>query len=417
MAQAPSLATLAIHAGREDFAELGVHAPPIDLSTTYPVSGLEAATASLDAMAMGGRPKSGEAVYGRLHNPTVARFEEALARLEGQGVDAPVEAVAFASGMAATTACLLAARELGLGHHVVATRPIYGGTDHLLSGGLLDFDTTWSEPGAVPEALRDDTALVITETPANPSLRLVDVDALVRSAAGIPVLVDSTFATPVLQRPLAQGATLVLHSATKYLGGHGDVIAGVVATADLRWAAALRRIRVATGALLHPLAAYLLHRGLATLPLRVGAAQASADALARRLAEHPDVGWVGYPGLPGGDPDGLLGRQMSGPGSMIAFEVRGGFGAARRLVEGLRWITTAVSLGSVDSLIQHPAALTHRVVSEDGLREGGITPSLLRLAVGLEHVEDLWGDLDGALRRTHRRIETPRRAAPVLATV
>jgi len=391
----PDLATLAVHAGRQDLRGLGVHALPIDLSSTYPFTDLDGATASLDAL-VAGDATAPNPVYARLHNPTVGRFENALAELEGTEAS-----VAFASGMAALTAVLLAARaepvpaKAGSGH-VVATRPIYGTTDHLLTCELMGLEVTWTTPDGVAEALRPDTCLVITETPANPTLALVDIEYVVAQAGDVPVLVDSTFATPVLQRPARHGAALVLHSATKFLGGHGDVVAGVVACDDA-WARRLRQVRIATGALLHPLGAYLLHRGLTTLPLRVERAQATAGVLAARLADHDGVAAVHYPGLPGGDPMRLVGRQLDGPGTMLAFEVEGGYEAARAVVEAVSLMTPAVSLGSVDTLIQHPAGLTHRVLSDDARAEGGIAPGLLRLSVGLESPNDLWADLAQAL--------------------
>ncbi len=381
-------ATRAVHAGRADFPDLGVHAPPIDLSTTYAFPDLDVATESLDAL-VGGEGTAANPVYARLYNPTVGRFEEALAELEGAEA-----AVAFGSGMAALTAALLAARQDGT--HVVGVRPIYGTTDHLLSCGLLGLDVTWTTPDGVAEAIRPETALVVTETPANPTLDLLDLEAVVAQAGGVPVLVDSTFATPVLQRPMRQGARLVLHSATKFLGGHGDVIAGVVAT-DEAWARRLRQVRVATGALLHPLAAYLLHRGLPTLALRVERAQATAQVLAERRAGYDGVAAVYYPGLPGGDPLGLLGRQMDGPGAVLAFEVAGGYDAAVALLRSVRLMTPAVSLGSVDTLIQHPAGLTHRVITPEARAASGISAGLLRLSVGLEAARDLWADLEQAL--------------------
>lgn len=384
----PDLATRAVHAGRQDLASLGVHALPIDLSSTYPFTDLDGATASLDALVSGDKAAPNP-IYARLHNPTVARFEEALADLEGAEAS-----VAFASGMAALTAVLLAVRADG--GHVVATRPIYGTTDHLLTCELMGLEVTWTTPEGVAAALRPDTCLVVTETPANPTLALVDIEAVVAQAGAVPVLVDSTFATPILQRPLAHGAALVMHSATKFLGGHGDVVAGVVACGE-DWARRLRQVRVATGALLHPLAGYLLHRGLTTLPIRIERAQATAAALAARLVGHDGVRAVHYPGLADGDPLGLVGRQLDGPGTMLAFEVEGGYEAARAVCESVTIMTPAVSLGSVDTLIQHPAGLTHRVLSEDARAEGGIAPGLLRLSVGLEAPDDLWRDLDAAL--------------------
>jgi methionine-gamma-lyase len=388
-----SFDTLAVHAGREDFGEIGVHAPPLDLSTTYPTGDLASATASIEAMGTGG-PPTGSFIYARFHNPTVARYEAALATLEGAEA-----AVAFSSGMAALTAVLLAAREGGK-NHVVAVRPLYGGSDALLAGGLLGHEVTFTTPPGVRNAVRPDTCLVVLETPGNPTLDLVDIAQAVRDAVGVPVLVDSTFMTPVLQRPLELGASIVLHSATKFLGGHGDVIAGVVATSEA-WAVRIRKVRVATGALLHPLAAFLLHRGLPTLPLRVKAAQDGARMIADRLARHAKVTRVHYPGLPGGDPAGLLGRQMAGPGSVLSFEVAGGFEAARRVLDTVRVMTSAVSLGTTDTLIQHPAGLTHRCMGENAKATTGISDSLLRLSVGLEDPGDLWADLEEALAAAH----------------
>ena len=271
--------TLAVHAGRETFGALGVHAPPIDLSSTYPVGDLTAGIASIDALVAGGEPL-GSAIYSRLHNPTVAHAEQAIAALEGA-----VATAAFASGMAAYTAALLVARQRG--GHVVAVRPLYGSADHLLASGMLGLRVTFTTPDRVAAACEADTALVLIETPANPTLQLVDIADVVRQADGVPVMVDATFATPILLQPLAHGATLVLHSATKALAGHGDVLAGVISTNDDAWLRALRQVRLLTGSVLHPLAAYLLHRGLATLPLRVERAQRNAIDIAERLAAAP----------------------------------------------------------------------------------------------------------------------------------
>ncbi|WP_433550795.1 trans-sulfuration enzyme family protein [Micromonospora zamorensis] len=377
--------TRAVHAGRDDLRALGVHVPPIDLSTTNPLPSVDDGGAAYEQLATGGTlPAEGGAVYQRLWNPTVARFETALAELEGTA-----QAVAFASGMAALTATLLAAARDDH-RHVVAVRPLYGGTDHVLATGLLGTTVTWARPDEVAAAIRPDTALIIVETPANPTLDLVDIAALAAAAGDVPLLVDNTVATPVLQQPARHGATLVLHSATKSIGGHGDVLAGVVAC-DADWAARLRQVRAVTGAILHPLGGYLLHRGLQTLPLRVRAQQASAEKLAGWLADHPAVDRVHHPSVY--DPAALVGRQMAGPGSLLAFEVRGGAPAAAAVTSACRLITHAVSLGGVDTLIQHPASLTHRPV------EGDAKPAaaLLRLSVGLEDPEDLRADLAQAL--------------------
>ncbi len=384
------LATALVHGGRDDFAALGVHAPPLDRSTTYPVRDLAAGIASLDAMIAGGQPE-GSSIYARAHNPTTARFEQAIAELEGTQA-----AVAYASGMAAMSAALLASGAAG-GGHVVAVRPLYGGSDHLLASGVLGTEVTWAPADGIAAAVREDTALVILETPSNPMLDLVDLAQVVADAGQVPVLVDNTFATPVLQRPAELGVTWVLHSATKWLGGHGDVLAGVIACDEPR-AAPLRQVRIGLGAVLDPQAAWLLHRSLPTLALRVEASQATATELATRLATHPTVTRVFHPSRPGADPAGLIGRQMRGPGGVLALEVTGGLEAAAAVMSAVRLLTPAVSLGSTDTLIEHPAGLTHRVVDDDAQAGVGITPGLLRISVGLEDVEDLWEDLEQALK-------------------
>ncbi len=406
----PHLSTRAVHAGRADLTGLGVHAPPLDLSTTYPLPDVEAGGDSYERLATGGDLGPGASpVYARLWNPTVARFEDAVADLEHAG-----GAVAFGTGMAALSALLVAAGQVERdscdadprGAHVVGVRPLYGGSDHLLATGLLGTHVTWTDPSlpvtdAVLAAVTPRTRLVLLETPANPTLELVDVRAVAAAARSVApdvvVVVDSTFATPVLQQPLSLGADLVLHSATKFIGGHGDAMGGVVAVRPGldAWLARLRTVRALTGALLHPLGAYLLHRGLATLPLRVREQQAGATRLAAALAEHPAVAEVLHPSRPGADPLGLVGTQMAGPGSVLAMRLHGGLEAASQVARSLRLITHAVSLGGVDTLVQHPAALTHRPVQGDARPDEG----LLRLSVGLEDPSDLLDDLVQALDR------------------
>ncbi len=383
----------AVHAGREDLEALGVHALPIDLSTTNPLPDIEHGGDSYESMATGGRPlENGGFVYARLWNPTVARFESALAQLEGAEA-----AVAFSSGMAAMTAAILSTTTSGatgagpMKRHVVAVRPLYGGTDHLLASGLLGVETTYCAESEVAASVRPDTGMVVLESPGNPSLDLVDIAGIAGQAPGIPVVVDNTFATPILQNPLAHGAAMSLHSGTKYLGGHGDVIGGVIACSE-EHAEALRRVRAVTGSLLHPLGAYLLHRGLATLPIRIRAQQATAQRVAEWLVGHPAVAEVHYPGL-NGDPRGLLGRQMRGFGAMIAIRLAGGFDAAQGFTAGVRMFTHAVSLGGVESLLQHPASLTHRPV----VANAKPAADLVRISIGLEGVDDVIADLKQAL--------------------
>ncbi len=377
--------TRSVHAGRDDLRALGVHVPPIDLSSTAPLPDVENGGRAYEVLATGGRPEPGDSlVYQRLWNPTVDRFEQAVASLEETD-----EAVAFASGMAALSAALLATVTAGK-PHVVAVRPLYGGTDHVLATGLLGTTVTWATPATVASSVRPETGLVVLETPANPTLDLVDIGAVVAAAGSVPVLVDNTFATPVLQNPARHGAALVLHSATKFMGGHGDAMGGVVAGTP-EWARRLRQVRALTGGLLHPRAAYDLHRGLQTLPVRVRAAQEGAQKVAAWLEEHPGIARVYYPGLD--DPGGLVGRQMRGPGSILAFSVRGGYAAAAAAASSCTLVTHAVSLGGVDSLIQHPAALTHRPVAPDARPHDDV----LRLSVGLEDPDELLADLEQAL--------------------
>ncbi|PEN14085.1 cystathionine gamma-synthase [Longibacter salinarum] len=386
--------TTAVHAGRADIRARGLHAPPIDLSSTYPISGMDSAANSVTEFAHGARV-SDEPVYARLYNPTVANAESAVADLEHAS-----DCVAYGSGMAAMTATLMAARlaivsENPDAHpHVLAVRPIYGTGDHLLSSPMLGLDVKWVDADDVAQHVGPETALVWIETPANPTLELVDIAAIKEQAGEVPVCVDSTFAPPVLQRPLDHGATCSMHSATKFLGGHGDVVAGVVSTNDAEWADRLRHVRVVTGGLLHPMAAYLLHRSLPSLPGRVLQAQSTATDLAERCEEHTAVQRVHMPGR--SEQADLRARQMSGPGTMIAFDV-GTREKARNVVESVELMTAAVSLGSVDTLIQHPASMTHGVVDEAAKSDHGITPGLLRLSVGLENADDLWQDLSQAL--------------------
>ena len=358
------------------------------MATSARIDDLKGAAQSFAHLAQGHRPEGHNPIYGRLHNDTVAAFEEAMMSVEGGD-----DAVAFGSGMAAMTALLFAATQHG--DHVVALRPLYGGSDHLLSDGLTGLKVKWVEAHEVAAAVNEDTALVLAETPANPTLDLVDIQSLAMAAGDVPVVIDNTFATPVLQNPLELGATMVLHSATKYIGGHGDVIGGVV-VGDEEWMKQVRQIRIGTGGLLHPMAAYLLRRGLGTLPVRMEAAQTTARRLAIRLVEHEAVERVHFPEFPACDPKGLVGTQMRGPGAMVAIDV-GDADKASQVMESVQLMTPAVSLGSTDTLIQHPALLTHQLMDEEAKEDAGVSFGLLRISVGLEAVEDLWNDLDQAL--------------------
>jgi methionine-gamma-lyase len=396
--QKTSLETLAVHAGRADLTALGVHAVPIDLSTTAPLTSVTEGRDTLDVLAQGlPLPPGASTIYRRAWNSTVARFEEAVAALEGYlapGEWLDVQGVAFASGMAATSAVVLSRVAAGL-PHVLAVRPLYGGTDGLLESGILGTEVTFVEADGIAAARGERTGLVVLETPSNPTLELRDIRDIVRQAGDVPVMIDNTFASPVLQQPLRLGAAYSVHSATKYLGGHGDAMGGIVVTSPDR-AQAIRPIRVITGGVLDPWSAYLLLRGLPTLPIRMREQQETAGTVARWLAGRPEIARTYYPGLPGADPSGLIGTQMSGPGAMVAVDMAGGFDAAQRLCSRVRLITHAVSLGGVDTLIEHPASLTHRIVSELAQPAEGI----VRLSIGLESADDLIADLFAALDST-----------------
>jgi len=392
------LSSLAVHAGREDLNDLGVHAVPIDLSTTAPLPDVSDARDILDLLIAGEPlPDGASTIYRRAWNPTVARFESAMAALEGYvpgGTPLAVNGVAFASGMAATHAVILSRVAAGF-PHVIAVRPLYGGTDAIIESGLLGTTVSYVEPHEIADHVTDRTGLVVLETPSNPTLELRDIADVVRQAGDVPVMIDNTFASPVLQQPLRHGAAFSVHSATKYIGGHGDAMGGVVLTSP-ELAASLRPLRTVTGGVMDPFTAYLMLRGLGTLPVRMRAAQESATVIAQWLAEQSGIDRVFYPGLPGADPAGLIGTQMSGPGAMLAFEMSGGFTAAERLCSSLDLITHAVSLGGIDTLIEHPASLTHRVVTQTAQPHEAV----LRISVGLEDPVDLVADLRQALSRS-----------------
>lgn len=387
--------TTAVHAGREDLVELGVHAVPIDLSTTNPLPDIDSGGRSYENLATGGVLAEGaSAVYRRLWSPNVARLERAVAALEDPAgvAEGRTEAVAFATGMAAIAAVLMSCVRAGKGH-IVAVRPLYGGTDHILAQGLTGTDVTFADGDDAPNAITERTGLVVCESPANPTLELLDFARLAERCGDVPVMADNTFASPILQKPLLHGIKIVVHSATKYIGGHGDAMGGIVVT-DSQRAAQLRGLRAITGGLLDPFSAYLLLRGLPTLPVRMRQQQDNASALAHWLSSRPEVARVFYPGLPGTSNAHVLGSQMSGPGAMVSIDMAGGYAAAERLCARLRMVMHAVSLGGFDTLIQHPAALTHRPVAAEAKPGGGV----LRISVGLEDPRDIIADFEQALR-------------------
>jgi methionine-gamma-lyase len=306
--------------------------------------------------------------------------------------------------MAAIATVFLALLESG--DHVVGTDAVYGPTRLLLETRLARFGigSTWvptEDTGAVREALRRHpaTRMVFIETPANPTLKLTDLEACGRLAreAGALLVVDNTFSSPLLQQPFRFGADVVIHSMTKYLNGHSDVVAGIIVTRDEGLHRRLAAMLSGLGGTMDPHQAWLVLRGIKTLALRVARAQENATALAAWLSHHPGVAWVSYPGLPSHPQHALMKKQMKGPGSMISFGVVGGFDNARRVINSLRLATLAVSLGGIETLVEHPASMTHAGLPREEREAAGIRDDLIRLAVGCEAVEDLQADLEAAL--------------------
>ena len=335
-------------------------------------------------------------IYTRLGNPTIRAFEEAVANLEDG-----YRAIATSSGMGAVSTVYMAL--LGQGDHMVSTASVYGPSRSLVEKQLSRFgvkgtfvDT--SDPENVRKALRPETKLVYVETPSNPAMQVTDLRAVaeIAHAHGCPLVVDNTFASPYLQRPLDLGADVSLHSITKFINGHADLVGGVIVSKTEEMDRRLRPLMIALGCNMDPHQAFLAMRGLKTLAIRVDRAQQGAIEIARWLEARPEVAWVRYIGLPSHPQHALAKRQMMGFGSMIAFELKGGLEAGRAVMDNVHVATLAVSLGGVESLIEHPASMTHAGVSRESRLEAGITDGLVRYSVGIEDVEDLVADLEQA---------------------
>ncbi len=335
----------------------------------------------------------------RIGNPTIRALEQNVAELEN-GFDG----IATSSGMAAVTTIYLGLLEQRA--HVVSTASVYGPSRGLLEHHLSRFgvcatfvDT--SDLDEVRRALRPETRFVYLESPSNPAMIVSDIAAVSEIAhrSGSFVVVDNTFASPYLQRPLDLGADVVFHSVTKFINGHADVVGGLIVTKTEELYRRLRPMMVILGCNMDPHQAFLVHRGLKTLALRIERAQANAMRIAEWLEQQPKVDWVRYVGLPSHPQHALAARQMSGFGSMISFGLKGGLEAGRALMNNVRLATLAVSLGGVETLIEHPASMTHAGMSREDRLEGGITDGLVRYSVGIENAEDLIADLQQALDR------------------
>ena len=375
--------TLAIHAGCDPESRTGSVNVPIFQTSTYAQRGPGDHTGF---------------EYSRTRNPTRDALEANLAALEGGKYG-----LCFASGCAATDAIMHC---LSQGDHVVSADDVYGGTFRLFDKvhtrhGLRFTFVPAADVAAYEAAITEKTKLIWVETPTNPLLSVVDIAAVCALAKkrGIPVVVDNTFATPFLQRPLEMGATMVLHSVTKYLGGHSDVVGGAVITSDDEWRQRVAFVQNAAGGVPGPMDCFLTLRGTKTLHVRMERHCENAMALAAMLERHPKVSKVIYPGLESHPQYALAKRQMKLPGGMISFVVKGGLEASRRLLAGMEVFTLAESLGGVESLIEHPAIMTHASIPQAMREERGIDDGLIRISAGIEHVDDLRRDLEAALAR------------------
>ena len=377
-------ATRAIHAGQAPDPSTGAVMPPIYATSTY-------------VQKSPGVHQGYE--YSRTQNPTRMAYERCIADLESG-----TQGFAFASGMAATATVL---ELIDTGSHVIAMDDLYGGTRRLFervrrrSAGLDFTFLDLSDTAAVAAAIRPNTRLIWIETPTNPTLRLVDLTALARLARERKILsaVDNTFATPWIQRPLEHGCDIVMHSATKFLNGHSDMVGGVVVVSETELAERMAFLQNSVGAIGGPFDSFLALRGLKTLPLRMRQSSESALVIARWLEKHPLIERVLYPGLESHPQHALARRQMqNGFSGIVTFFVRGGLEAARRFLERCELFALAESLGGVESLIDHPAIMTHASVPADQRQALGISEGLIRMSVGIEDVEDLVADLEQALR-------------------
>jgi methionine-gamma-lyase len=383
--------TRIIHAGQKHDPATGAVSTPLYQTSTFAFKSAEEGAARFD-----GAPGY---KYTRLGNPTTAALEANISDLEhGCG------ALGAASGMAAINCVYLTF--LGQGSHIVATDSMYGPSRTILETEYPRFGVSASFVNSsnlenVARAMQDNTQLVYIETPANPTLKLTDIArcAEIAHAGNALLVVDNTFASPYLQNPLLLGADIVLHSMTKFINGHTDVVAGIIVAKTEETLARIRKVHYNLGGTMDPHQAWLVLRGVKTLGLRMEKAQANAMALARFLVEHPRVTWVSYPGLENHPQHELMKKQMRGAGAIVSFGVKGGLMAGKTMINSVELSTLAVSLGGVETLIEHPASMTHAGVTPEERLKAEITDDLVRLAVGCEEFEDLRQDLDQALAR------------------
>ncbi len=413
--------TLAIHAGQIPDAATGARALPIYQTTSFVFDSADHAASLFNLQTFGN-------VYSRLSNPTVAALEERVAALEGGRA-----AVASSSGMAAEAMALMTI--LQQGDHVVAAGALYGGTVTMLAVNLRKFGIETSfvdaaQPEAFAAAIRPNTRAIFAESLGNPSLVVLDIAAVaeIAHAHGLPLVIDNTVPSPFLCQPIRHGADIVVHSATKYLGGHGTTLAGVIVeSGSFPWdngkfpgmtepspgyhgvkfyetfgdfgftmRARMETLRV-YGAALAPTSAWQILQGIETLPLRMERHCANASRVAEHLRAHPRVSWVSYPGLPEHPQHSLVQRQMRGASGLLAFGVRGGLAAGVKFIESAQFMSHLANIGDTRTLIIHPASTTHRQLDEAQQRSAGVLPDMVRMSVGLEHIDDILWDIDQAL--------------------
>jgi methionine-gamma-lyase len=385
-----SLYTSVIHAGQEPDPTFGGVSVPIYQSSTF----------AFESAEQGARRFAGQEagyIYTRIGNPTTRALEECVASLETGW-----RGMATASGMAAVTTVFLTF--LGRDSHLISTDAVYGPSRTVVEKELSRFgiESDFVDTSIVKnieERLNPNTRILFLETPANPTLRLSDIRACARltQERGIILVVDNTFSSPIVQRPLELGADVVVHSLTKYINGHSDVVGGMMVVKSEDHFKRIKRVLTLLGGTMDPHQAWLVLRGLKTLALRVEKSQKNALELARFLKDHPKVRWVNYPGLESHPQHKLAISQMDGFGSMLCFGLKGGYESARKMINSVRLCTLAVSLGGVESLIEHPASMTHAGVAREEKEKAGITDDLVRLSVGCEGIEDLKADLEHAL--------------------
>jgi methionine-gamma-lyase len=382
--------TECIHAGQAPDPVYGAVAPPIFQTSTFVFKSPEEGAARFAGTDPG-------FIYTRMGNPTIKMLEDNVAALEGGKW-----ALATSSGMSAVSTVFFAL--LSAGDHVVGSASVYGPSRVVLERDFSRFGVSasmvdTSDPDVMRAAMNDRTRVLFIETPANPTLTITDLTLAAEIAhdAGATLVVDNTFMSPILQKPFLYGTDIVLHSVTKFLNGHSDVVGGILVFKDEELMVRVRKVLHYLGGTMDPHQAWMVLRGIKTLAMRARTAQENARAVAELIAGHPAVDKVRYPGLPGHPQADLIARQMKGPGSLIAFELKGGIEAGKKVLNTVRIPALAVSLGGVESLIQHPASMTHAAMKREDRLEAGISDGLVRLSVGCEDKDDLLADLKQAL--------------------